>query len=478
MSLRARLVLAVALVALVALGVAGVATYTAYTRSQVSQIDSSLQRSHEPIEEAVRSGSADTTAAVERAAPGLFVAVLASDRSVIVQTPAREAGKVPLIADLDDVALPPPTTGDPIDRPSFSTVSAVDGSASMRVRTSRLANGDVLVIGVSLHEAERSQRSLVVIEVIVAMIALLVAGGVGWILVRVGLRPLQRMEQAALSIAGGGDLDLQVPGGERPTEIGRLATAMNTMLTRIRGAFAERDETEQALRSSEERMRRFVADVSHELRTPVAAVSAYVELVDRGARDRPADLERALHGIALESSRMRGLVEELLLLARLDEGRPLARERVDLDEVVVEAIAAAQAVSPQWPIALHATKVVSVEGDVQRIRQIVDNLLANVRMHTPPGTTTTVSIDADASAVMSVGDDGPGMSAGQAAHVFERFFRADPSRSRASGGAGLGLAIVAALVDAHHGSIRVETAPGRGTVFTVSLPLAPDQHDG
>jgi len=265
-----------------------------------------------------------------------------------------------------------------------------------------------------------------------------------------------------------------VPGADEPTEVGRLAGALNTMLDRIRQAFAKRDETEQALRTSEERMRRFVADVSHELRTPLAAVTAYAELFERGARDHPEDLERALHGIAVESERMRELVEELLLLAHLDEGRPLMRAHVDLNEVVVDAITTARAVSPEWPINLRVTDVVVVDGDAGRLRQVVDNLLANVRTHTPSGTSTSIELRIDREeGVMTISDDGPGMDAEQAQHVFERFYRVDASRSRSSGGAGLGMAIVHALVTAHGGAITLNTAPGNGVTIVIRLPLAP-----
>jgi two-component system OmpR family sensor kinase len=174
---------------------------------------------------------------------------------------------------------------------------------------------------------------------------------------------------------------------------------------------------------------------------------------------------------------MRELVEELLLLAHLDEGRPLARGRVDLNEIVVDAISASRAVAPDRPIALRASDVVAVEGDAGRLRQAVDNLLANIRMHTPPGTATTIELRADGQARLIVRDDGPGMSPEQATHVFERFYRADPSRSRASGGAGLGMAIVDALVRAHRGTISIDTAPGHGVTITISLPLAADDAD-
>jgi two-component system OmpR family sensor kinase len=320
-----------------------------------------------------------------------------------------------------------------------------------------------------VHE---SQQRLIVIEALVAAAALLFAGVVGWFLVRVGLRPLRSVEQTALLIADGGDLEHTLPGDDRPTEIGRLSAALNTMLGTIRRAFSERDATEAALRDSEERMRRFVADVSHELRTPLAAVSAYTELFDRGARDRPEDLARAMHGINVEAGRMHELVEELLLLARLDEGRPLASKPLDLNEVVVDAIAAARTVAPDRKITLRVHDVVMVSGDAGRLRQVFDNLLANVRTHTPPETVTAIELRTDGPhAVVTFRDNGPGMTTEQAHRVFERFFRADSSRSRSSGGSGLGLAIVNSIITAHGGSVRVETAPGEGFGVVITLPL-------
>ncbi|MBV8080353.1 MAG: two-component sensor histidine kinase, partial [Actinobacteria bacterium] len=226
------------------------------------------------------------------------------------------------------------------------------------------------------------------------------------------------------------------------------------------------------IESSDQRLRRFVADASHELRTPLAAVRAYAELFGRGASTRPADLERAMAGIERESERMSALVEDLLLLARLDEGRPLERERVALDDVVRESVETAQAVDPTRPVELAAEPLV-VTGDRGRLRQVVDNLLANVRSHTPAGTHVAVRVlrDGDA-AVVEVADDGPGMTPEQAARAFERFYRADPSRARSSGGVGLGLSIVVAVTEAHGGAVGVESAPGRGTTFRIRIPLA------
>ncbi|MEP7115319.1 MAG: HAMP domain-containing sensor histidine kinase, partial [Ilumatobacteraceae bacterium] len=330
MSLRTRLVAAVCVVSLLALGSAGVATYTLFSRSQLRQVDDSLQRTHEPLEMLVASegGSGVAPAAVdddgggndgvagvadadhdleqsiEQIAPGLLVAVVNVTGDLEVLLPAREPGHSPLSVDIDRMTLPPASTGTFRDQPFYSTVTSDDGSTDVRLRTSRLSDGSVLVMGLSLRDATNSGRQLVTIEFIVAGVSLLAAAMLGWLLVRVGLRPLREVEQTALVIAAGGDLDREVPGGDRTTEVGRLAAALNTMLGHIRVAFTERDAKERALEESEAKMRRFVADVSHELRTPLAAVVAYAELFERGARDRPDDLERALRGISLEAGRM------------------------------------------------------------------------------------------------------------------------------------------------------------------------------
>ena len=255
-----------------------------------------------------------------------------------------------------------------------------------------------------------------------------------------------------------------------------MAKALNTMLDRIDMAFDERDRVETDLRESEGRMRRFVADVSHELRTPLAAVSAYSELFERGARNHPADLDRAIHGIAAETNRMNGLVEELLLLARLDEGRPLEADPVDLAALLVEAAATARAVAPEFPVALRIAEVVTVAGDATRLRQVVDNLLANVRAHTPVGTRTTIDLHIESDhAIITVADNGPGLQAQEAALIFERFYRADSSRSRRTGGTGLGMSIVKAIVAAHDGNVALQAAPGQGVIVTIRLPLAQEE---
>jgi two-component system OmpR family sensor kinase len=305
---------------------------------------------------------------------------------------------------------------------------------------------------------------LVLIELVVTVLVLGAIAGLGLWLVRLGLRPLDAIGQTASAIAAG-DLSRRVERAEERTEVGRLGLALNAMLARIESSF-------RAQQASERKLRRFVADASHELRTPLSAVRAYAELYDRGAAERPDDLERSMRGISRESERMSLLVDDLLLLARLDDGRPLERQPVRLDEVVGEAVETAQTVDPDRPIELRAERAV-VEGDRDRLRQIVDNLLANVRAHTPPGTPASVSVTRrNGSAEIAVTDSGPGLDEEHLEHVFERFYRADPSRARTSGGVGLGLSIVAAVAEAHGGTVSASSRPGEGTTFSIALPLS------
>ncbi|HEX7311720.1 MAG TPA: HAMP domain-containing sensor histidine kinase, partial [Gaiellaceae bacterium] len=290
-----------------------------------------------------------------------------------------------------------------------------------------------------------------------------------WV-VSLGLRPLRAIEKTAGAIASG-DLSQRVERAEERTEVGRLGLALNAMLNQIETAFKARE-------ASERKLRRFVADASHELRTPLAAVRAYAELFTRGADRRPDDLARAMTGITRESERMSLLVQDLLLLARLDEGRPLEREPVPLDEVVSEAVDTARMVEPARPIELDADDAV-VLGDHDRLRQIVDNLLSNVRAHTPPGTPVRVTVGrVNGDALIEVQDTGPGLSEKSLERVFERFYRADQSRSRASGGVGLGLSIVAAVAEAHNGTVAARSDVGKGATFRIALPLLNGSNSG
>ncbi len=292
--------------------------------------------------------------------------------------------------------------------------------------------------------------------------------GLGLWLVRVGLRPLGRIEDTAAAISAG-DLSRRIENDDEKTEVGRLGHSLNAMLGQIETAFADRT-------ASEQRLLRFVADASHELRTPLSAVRAYAELFERGARTHPDDLERAMAGIQRESIRMGVLVDDLLLLARLDQGRPLEHRQVDLSALAKDAVDAARAVEPERQIELLAPDELVVTGDPDRLRQVLDNLLANVRAHTAITAKATVQVSRDGeNARIDVIDEGPGLGQEEAARVFERFYRVDAARSRDSGGSGLGLAIVAAIVEAQGGRTSLMSAPGEGSTFRIELPIANSQ---
>lgn len=503
MSLRARLLLAVGVVALLALLAADVATYSSLRSFLLGRIDQELQAAHQPIEAAITgngpqagpggpggpgtngggggTGGTGTTGAgsaqLANVAPGMFVRVTSPDGTLVGQQNYYRPGEFGETA--QQPRLPAkitgfPTTANPGGEVTryFTAKSVAAGGPSFRVRASQLSNGDILVLALPLSDATSTLDRLLLIELAVTGGALVLAGVVGWWLVRVGLRPLAAIERSAVTVAGG-ELGHRVPGGSDRTEVGRLAGALNVMLGRIESAFAARDATEAKLRRSEGRMRTFVADASHELRTPLTAVSAYAELFERGADRRPEDLGRVMSGIRIETSRMSHLVDDLLLLARMDEGRPLEKEPLELVGLAAEAVDAASTVGPEWPVRLEAHEPVEVLGDRARLRQVLDNLLGNVRAHTPRGTTTRVRVVRDGDfAVCEVEDDGPGIPPEHAARLFERFYRSDASRSRSSGGTGLGLSIVAAITEAHGGTASARPADGGGSVFIVRLPVS------
>ena len=290
---------------------------------------------------------------------------------------------------------------------------------------------------------------------------------------RASLAPLGRIEATAAAIAGG-DLSRRIGQPSRDTEVGRLAGALDTMLGRIEAAYQARAEGEARALRSEDRMRQFVADASHELRTPLTSVRGLAEFgLQQGRAASPDELLRLMTLIQHEASRMGRLVEDLLLLAKFDADRSLDRRHVDLSSIAAQAVQAARIVNPGRPITLLADDPVIVYADTERLRQVIDNLIGNAMQHTPPGSAVTVSVTGTTGlGEIIVADNGPGMTAEQAARVFERFYRTDSARSRARGGTGLGLSIAASLAAAHGGDITVDTKPGQGAAFHVRLPLA------
>jgi len=462
LSLRARLLLGVVALAAVGLVAANVATYSTLSSYLLDRTDSTLDQTAQTLRRPGPGGG------IRSAPPGTFVQVRSLDGDTVVATfsGATLPGASVPAPNLPD-AVRPPALNRTTEAVRYFTVGGAHGGPEYRVRAS-IAQGDeaMLLVASSLRDVNSTLNRLLAIELVVTALVLAAIAGLGLWLVRLGLRPLDAIGQTASAIAAG-DLSRRVERAEERTEVGRLGLALNSMLARIESSF-------RAQEASERKLRRFVADASHELRTPLSAVRAYAELYDRGAAERPDDLERSMQGISRESERMSVLVEDLLLLARLDDGRPLERERVELDEVVGEAVETAQAVDPDRAIELHAEPA-TVLGDRVRLRQIVDNLLANVRAHTPPGTPASVSVTRrNGSAEISVTDAGPGLDEEHLEHLFERFYRADPSRARASGGVGLGLAIVAAVAEAHGGTASASSRPGEGTTIAIALPLARD----
>jgi two-component system OmpR family sensor kinase len=360
-----------------------------------------------------------------------------------------------------------------------------------------------MIVGFDVSSIYRTLDGLALIDLIVSAVVLVALAIVGIAIVRTSLRPLTDIELTAGAIAAG-DLSQRVPDRDPRTEVGRLGRSLNAMLAQVEAAFHDREKSEAAARWSEERMRQFVADASHELRTPLTAIRGYAEYyrqrggVGNGARHAaPADAEPILAGggrltepdidrimqrVEQESARMGVLVEDMLLLARLDQQRPLERRPVDLLTLAADAVQDARMIAPQRKIELTVGRGAAflVLGDEARLRQVISNLMSNALSHTPDGTPIDVRILAHGpdgrlpvpSVTIEVDDHGPGLSKEQAERVFERFYRADQARGRKTGGAGLGLAIVAALVDAHGGAVGVDTSPGSGAMFWITLPLA------
>ena len=457
MSLRARLLLVLAALSIVGLLAADVATYT----SERSFLTSRLDRTATAIAHSVeaRGIDHDTLEQAGQTAPGVYFGAVSSSGTV-EWLPARgfPGQNVP-----PQPRLSRGQAAKALEEQNFTIGSL--GSTHYRAHFEVFPNGSKLIVAAPLDEVDASLHHLLLIELLVSLGVVAAIVGLGLWLVRLSLRPLVRIEQTAGAIAGG-DLSRRIEEANERTEVGRLSSALNAMLGQIEQAFAERT-------ASEQRLRRFVGDASHELRTPLASVQAYAELFERGARDRPEDLARAMAGIEREAQRMGVLVDDLLLLARLDQGRPLERTEVDLTEVAREAVDVARVLEPDRPIELEAPEPVVVEGDPERLRQVIDNLLANVRAHTAPSTAAKITVARDdGSVLLEVADEGPGLTDEQAERVFERFYRGESSRTRTEGGTGtgLGLAIVAAIAHAHQGSVTVDRRNGTGVAFRVSLP--------
>jgi two-component system OmpR family sensor kinase len=471
LSLRGRLILATVTLVTFGLLAADFATFALLRNSLTQRVDEQLRRSRLagarifqdegrfPVFVGPGPGSPP-----EGAGPSVIVAELLDPAGQVVRTQSFGFSEVTALPD-----LPPGLPGSSSARGGVHerilSVGATGGS-SLRYRVIAVSLGDAsgtFAIAQSLSDVDATLRKLVLVEAIATATVLAGVAALALWLVRLGLRPLTEMEKTAEHIAGG-DLSRRVDPSDDRTEVGRLGRALNAMLERIEAAFAERG-------ASEARLRRFVADASHELRTPLTSIRGYAELFRHGAVERPDDLEKSMRRIEEESVRMGTLVDELLLLARLDQGPVLERAPVDLNRVAADAVEDARAVQPDRPISYDTDFTVTVEGDEARLRQVAANLLANTLRHTPRGTPVHVSVTADdGRALLEVADEGPGLDQEEAAHVFDRFYRVDQARTHKDGGTGLGLSIVAAIARAHGGGVSVVTTRGGGARFVVTLP--------
>jgi two-component system OmpR family sensor kinase len=403
----------------------------------------------------------------------------------------------------------------------------VESEANIPVRTATgtgTENG-TLVVGQNLGTLGTDIGYLTGLDVIVGLVIMLGLGVVSVAVVRANLRPLDDIEETAEQIAAG-HLNRRVPDRDPRTEVGRLGRSINTMLTQIESAFHAREQSEEAAVASEERMRRFIADASHELRTPLTAIRGFAEYYRQrggvavppagpadqaaipagregdsaaparpaGSRDglSPEDLDRIMRRVEGEAARMGVLVEDLLLLARLDQQRPIEHQPVDLLVLAADAVQDTRMIAPGRPVNLTVEPggAFLVLGDEVRLRQVIGNLMSNALTHTPDGTPIDIRLGsglidsapsypggparAVPAAILDIADQGDGLTPEQAERVFERFYRADQARNRKSGGSGLGLAIVSALVSAHGGTATVQSSPGQGATFRITLPLAPD----
>jgi two-component system, OmpR family, sensor kinase len=473
LSLRARLLVALIALAAVGLAAAGFASYRALHSYLYDRVDQQVRSAVFPISielahEAGQAGPGIGPGPGGQGGPGpssqlpvgTYGELRAADGKVIVRTsPTFGDERLPRPAVPRDLTATGPDSISPV-----TVGQSGGGSESFRAAAVETESGGEIIVAVPLGDTDATLNRLVVIELVVGAAILLALAAAAWWLVGVGLRPLRRMGEVAGQIAEG-DLSRRVEPDDERTEVGRLGRSLNAMLGQLEALFAERA-------AGERRLRRFLADASHELRTPLASIRGYSELYRIGAAREPAEVERAMDRIEAESARMGGLVDDLLTLARVDEVREPAREPLDLRELLEDARDDARAAAPEREITLTPTGPVAIEADGDALRRVFANLMRNAVVHTPAGTPIELGLaSTESQATVTVRDYGPGLPPGDPNAVFERFWRDSESRGRDDGGAGLGLAIVAAIVGAHGGTVEATNPPGGGAQFTVRLPL-------
>ena len=512
-SLRTKLLATLLTLVIIALAAMGLAGTTIVRNNQLGTVDTELAGSQDDANAAVKQYLRDGQPTYE---PDFAVYWLSSTGQLsAVVLPANNNGNFSYQTQLYAPSLSGVSSRIAAHPGQPTTVAASQGGGRWRVAgfaeqftVTNLVSGNsttingTAIVAIDVTNVYSTVRELAGADLIVSVIILFVIAVVGFALVQANLRPLVGIEETAGEIAEG-HLNRRVPERDPRTEIGSLGRSLNTMLSQIESAFHEREKSEAAAHQSEERMRRFIADASHELRTPLTAIRGFAEyyrqrggLVQQWDEDETPtasdsgltadDLDRIMHRVEAEAARMGLLVEDLLLLARMDQQRPLNRNPVDLLSLAADAVHDTRMLAPSRTIDLKVQPGAAflVIGDEPRLRQVIGNLMSNALTHTPDGTPIEVSIESGVldprasgtqpAVILDVKDHGPGMPPEQAQRVFERFYRADQARTRATGGSGLGLAIVAALVAAHGGLASVRTAPGQGATFRIAFPLAPE----
>ena len=468
-SLRNRLILASVFLASCAIAASDFAANTALRSYLISQVDNQLINiSTGSLERLDRAGIAPQTEFEENRSPfrilqplrgvptSTSLTLLDIDGKLVGQIGGELGGKAFAVTGMK-VSQVAKYKNQPF------TIDGENGKPDIRALALVLPTGmGSVIVANSLEEVDKTLGQLRFLFFILGLIAILVTALVSRWIVAIGLKPLEKVEETAEAIAAG-NFSARLPAAKPDTEVGRLTTALNTMLGRIEQSFAVKVE-------SENKLRRFVADASHELRTPLTAIRGFAELHRQGAVVGEEKTKELINRIEGESIRMSSLVEDLLLLARLDQSRQLDLEPVDLNTLITEVVASAKAAGPNHPIKLILPQEeIFVLGDSRRIHQVVANLLANARTHTPAGTNITVTaIQELTQTIIEVSDDGPGLAKADQERIFERFYRADPARVRSSGeGSGLGLSIVDAVMQAHGGYVSVKSELGKGATFTL-----------
>ncbi len=466
MSLRTRLIAILLGLLLVALALTSAATAALMNRDLITRTDANLRKSAAPVAQQAFNQIAANRQNV-RLPSGYAVIFFPTMGAPVRVLPTDEDAE----PDLAELALSDPR----VTNPAPFTLRSISGPVDWRAIAGRTDDDTAtFIVAVPLRGVHTTVVKLVRTTSLIGLGVIAACVLLGWFATRRAFRPLTQIEDTAAAIASG-DLSSRIPSRSAPTEVASLSTSLNAMLSHIERSFSLRE-------ASEERMRQFVADASHELRTPLATVRGYAELYRQGAVRGDAAVAGAMQRIESEASRMTSLVDDLLLLARLDERRPLDRRPVDLTVVAADEVQAARVRDPSRRIVLQGRDAplgqIMVEGDEGGLHQVLGNLLTNAIRHTPDGSPVEVSvgtIDDGATAVVEVVDHGLGIDDTTSTRIFERFFRADAARSRASGGTGLGLAIVAAIVARHDGRVGLSQTPGGGATFVVHLPTGKSQ---